>query len=183
MASRIAGTFLPKPAPQPTEAEKQAAVVSIAETICPPVNVRQGAATLTLPPNNTDAFALRYQGAFADMARECNISNGVMRMKIGIEGRILVGPAGGAGTVDVPIRYAVVKEGAEPKTVLSKFAKIQVPVAEGQPNVIFTHINDDIAFPMPSGLDIEAYIVYVGFDPSGLQQQPAKKPAAKPVRR
>ena len=182
MTSRIADTFLQKP-PPPTAADKQAAVLGVAESTCPPVDVRQGASTLSIPPNNTDAFALRYQGSFGDMARECNVSNGVMRIKIGIEGRILVGPAGGGGIVDVPIRLAVVKEGPEPKTVVSKMTKVQVPVADGQPNVIFTHVDNDIAFPMPPGLDIEAYVVYIGFDPAGLQQQPARKPAAKPAPR
>jgi hypothetical protein len=28
---------------------------------------------------------------------------------------------------------------------------------------------------MPGGADIEAYIVYVGFDPLGAKEQPAKK--------
>jgi hypothetical protein len=35
---------------------------------------------------------------------------------------------------------------------------------------------------MPPGLDIDAYVVYVGFDPVP-EKTPAKKPQAKPVRR
>ena len=176
--SQLRDIILRKP-PEPTPTEKQAAVANIAETICPPVDVRAGASTLTVPPGSSDAFALRYQGSIGELARECNVSGGVMRMKVGIEGRVLVGPAGGPGQLDVPLRYAVVKEGPEPKTVVSKFSKIQIAIPEGRSNVLFTHVDSDIAFPMPPGLDIEAYVVYVGFDPAGDKQPPAKKPTAR----
>lgn len=176
--SQLRDIILRKP-PESSPAEKQAAVANIAESICPPVDVRAGASTLTVPPGSSDALALRYQGSIGELARECNVSGGVMRMKVGIEGRVLVGPAGGPGQLDVPLRYAVVKEGPEPKTVVSKFSKIQIAIPEGRPNVLFTHVDSDIAFPMPPGLDIEAYVVYVGFDPVGDKQQPAKKPPAR----
>src|SRR5689334_15415759 len=52
IGSRIAGTFSQKPQ-EPTAAEKQAVIVNIAESTCPPVDVRQGASTLMIPPNNT----------------------------------------------------------------------------------------------------------------------------------
>jgi hypothetical protein len=178
VTSRVADMFLQKP-PQPTAADKQAAVSNIADTTCPPVDVRAGASTLTIPPGGSDAFSLRYQGSIGELARECNVSGGIMRIKVGIEGRVLVGPAGGPGQIEVPLRYAVVKEGAEPKTVISKFSKFPVTIPEGQPNVVFSHVDNDIAFPMPPGLEIEAYVVYVGFDPVGEKQPPAKKPPAK----
>ena len=55
-------------------------------------------------------------------------------------------------------------------------------IPEGQSNVIFSHVDSDIAFPIPPGLEIESYVVYVGFDPIGDKPQP-KKPQAKPARR
>jgi hypothetical protein len=180
--SQLRDIILRKP-PAPTPAEKQAAISNIAETVCPQVDVRAGASTLTVPPNSSDPLALRYQGSIGELARECNVSGGIMRMKVGIEGRVLVGPAGGPGQLDVPLRYAVVKEGPEPKTVVSKFSKIQIAIPEGRSNVLFNHVDSDIAFPMPPGLDIEAYVVYVGFDPAGDKQQPAKKPPARSPRR
>jgi hypothetical protein len=180
--SQLTDIILQKP-PVPSPAEKQAAVTTLAESVCPPVDVRAGASTLSVPPGNTDTLALRYQASIGELARECNVSGGVMRMKVGIEGRVLTGPAGGPGQLDVPLRYAVVREGPEPKTVVSKFSKIQVAIPEGRPNVLFTHVDNDIAFPMPPGLDIEAYVVYVGFDPVGDKPQPARKPARSAPRR
>ena len=69
------------------------------------------------------ALDLRYQATIIRTARECQVNSGVMTMKVGIEGRVITGPAGGPGTVDVPLRLAVVQEGVNPKTIVSKFAQ------------------------------------------------------------
>jgi hypothetical protein len=158
---------------------------------CPGVEVRTGAATLMIgsKPGQVGepaALDLRYQGTIIRTARECHVNAGVMTMKVGIEGRIITGPAGGPGTVDVPLRIAVVQEGTSPKTVVSKFARVQVTVAGAVDRVTFTHVDSDIAFPMPTPLaNIDAYVVYVGFDAVGAppeKKKPAarRKPAAKP---
>lgn len=182
MAGRLADFFSSKPSPSAGVSSDNLGV-NPANLFCPPVDVRQGAATLTIPPGSTDAFNLRYQGTIAEMARECNVSSGVMRMKVGVQGRLLLGPAGGAGALEVPLRFAVVHEGPEPKTIASKFYKVPVTIPEGRPNVPFLHVDEDISFPMPPGADITMYVVYVGFDPLGDKQQPAKKPPPKTAAR
>jgi hypothetical protein len=150
---------------------------------CPSVSVRTGAATLMIGSNPKEAepsaLDVRYQGTIIRMARECHVSAGVMTMKVGIEGRIITGPAGGPGTIDVPLRIAVVQDGINPKTVVSKFGRETVTIASAVDRVNFTHIDPDISFPLPQPLaNIDAYVVYVGFDPLGAQ--PAKKkPAVK----
>jgi hypothetical protein len=179
---QIADLVLQKPEP-PTPEERRAAIAGVANNTCPPLNVRTGASTLVVPPGNTEAFSLRYQGSLGDMARECTVSGGIMHMRIGIQGRVLVGPAGGPGTVDIPLRFAVVKEGPEPKTVVSKLDKLQVAVPEGQQNVLFSHVDSEVAFPMPPDLEIETYVVYIGFDPLAEKQQPKKPQAKKPKAR
>lgn len=153
------------------------------EIECPGVEVRTGAATLTIgsKPGEGEpaALDLRYQGTIIRTARECRVNAGVMNMKVGIEGRIITGPAGGPGTVDVPIRIAIVQEGVSPKTIVSKFAREQVTVNDSVDRVTFTHIEPDVSFPMPqpAGL-IDAYVVYVGFDAQALVPE-KKKPSAK----
>ncbi len=151
--------------------------------------MRTGAATLMIgsKPGEAEpaALDLRYQGSIMRTARECHVNAGIMTMKVGIEGRVITGPAGGPGTVDVPLRIAVVQEGVNPKTVVSKFARETVTVTEAIDRVTFTHIEPDIASRcrQPLGL-IDTYVVYVGFDPLGAQPEkkpPVKrKPAAKP---
>jgi hypothetical protein len=153
---------------------------------CPGVEVRTGAATLMIgtKPGEVEPAALdvRYQGTIIRTARECRVASGTMTMKIGIEGRIITGPAGGPGTVDVPLRIAVVQEGTNPKTILSRFAREPVTVAGAVDRVVFTHIDSDVTFPMPARLaDIDAYVVYVGFDPAPPPPE-KKKPAPKAKR-
>lgn len=149
---------------------------------CPDVTVRTGAATLMIgdPSSKSEpsVLDLRYQGTIIRTARECHVNAGVMTMKVGIESRIITGPAGGPGTIDVPLRIAVVHEGPVPKTVVSKFSVIPVTMSSADGRVTFTHVEPDIAFPMPvPAADIDSYVVYVGFDPQGAPER--KKPAPK----
>jgi hypothetical protein len=149
-----------------------------AEIDCPSVAVRQGAATLAITEPGAEAgpMTTRYQVSLGQMARECAALGGVMTMKVGVEGRVLLGPAGGPGQVDIPLRMAVVHEGPAPKTVLSKFYKLAVAIPPGQTGVPFVHVEQDLSFPMPRGDALDSYIVYVGFDPMSLNTKPERKP-------
>jgi hypothetical protein len=143
-----------------------------------------GAATLMIGSKpgegEPSALDLRYQASMVRTARECQVNAGIMNMKVGVEGRVITGPAGGPGTIDVPLRIAVVQEGVSPKTIVSKFARIQVTVANAADRVPFTHVDSDISFPMPQPVAlIDSYVVYVGFDPAGAPQE-KKKPPPKP---
>src|SRR5262245_2894364 len=75
------------------------------------------------------------------------------------------------------VRYAVVREGPQPKTVVTKFKRISVTVAPGQTHVQFVDIEEGLSFPMPSRSELDAYIVYVGFDEIGGKNE--KKPPAR----
>jgi hypothetical protein len=157
---------------------------------CPGVEVRTGAATLMIgsKPGEGEpaALDLRYQGTIIRTARECRVAGGIMTMKVGIEGRVITGPAGGPGNIEVPIRMAVVQEGSNPKTITSKFARIPVTVNAAIDRVTFTHVQDDITFQVPANLaEIDTYVVYIGFDAMALMPEKkapvAKKPKAKTV--
>ena len=151
------------------------------EVDCPSVAVRQGASTLAITQPGTEAgpMTTRYQVSLGQMARECAALGGMMTMKVGVEGRVLLGPAGGPGQVDIPLRMAVVQEGPAPKTVVSKFYKLAVAIAPGQTGVPFVHVEQDLSFPMPRGADLDSYIVYVGFDPASLSTKPERKTKTK----
>jgi hypothetical protein len=149
---------------------------------CPGVQIRNGASTLIIgsKPGDAEPAALdvRYQGSIVRTARECHVNSGMMTMKVGIEGRVITGPAGGAGAVNVPMRIAVVQEGVNPKTIVSKFGQETVTISGDVDRVTFTHIEPDITFPLPQPAgDLDAYVVYIGFDPLGAK--PEKKPPAK----
>ena len=71
------------------------------EIDCPGVEIRQGASTFQQsgPDNGSAALSLRYQANFIRFARECAVSAGNVVMKVGLEGRVILGPAGTAGTL------------------------------------------------------------------------------------
>jgi hypothetical protein len=157
------------------------------DVVCPPVDVRRGASTLTIGSNGekSSAMTLKYQGSFAREARECSVVDGNMVMRVGVEGRLVVGPAGGPGQVNVPLRIAVVQEtpgGSRP--IATKFVIIPVAVTDNTANNLFTHIEDAVTFPLPSPTSqLDDYIVYVGFDPVTAEAQAkSAAPRAKPKR-
>ena len=100
-----------------------------------------------------------------------------MTMKVGIEGRVITGPAGGPGTVDVPLRIAVVQEGVKPKTIVSKFARDSGDGHQrGRPRHLHPYRSGHRRSRCRSrSALIDAYVVYVGFDPLGAQPE-KKKP-------
>jgi hypothetical protein len=161
--------------------------VSTDDVECPGVEVRTGAATLMIGSKpgagEPAAMDVRYQGSILRTARECHINAGIMTMKVGIEGRVITGPAGGPGTVEVPLRIAVVQEGINPKTIVSKFGHETVTLNSAIDRTNFTHIDPDVSYPLPKPLGlIDSYTVYVGFDPIGAAPEKKKLPAKrKPV--
>jgi hypothetical protein len=152
---------------------------------CPSIAIRQGASTLSVSANPTEPTAtnLRYQIGFGTTARECRLAPGNMiSMKVGVEGRIILGPAGTAGQFEVPLRVAVVQEGVTPKTIVTRLQRVPVTVPADTTSALFTHIEEDLAFPMPKGNEIDSYVVYIGFDPAGAREMDRKKPPTRPSR-
>jgi hypothetical protein len=146
---------------------------------CPSVAIRQGASTLAVSANPAEPtpLNLRYQVGFAETARECRLAPGnIVVMRVGVEGRVVLGPAGTPGHVDVPLRLAMVREGVTPKTITTKLYRVPVTIPPDDSNVLFRHIEEELTFPMPPGKEIDAYIVYVGFDPLGAQELDRKRP-------
>jgi hypothetical protein len=173
--------------PGKTQAAAQAGAVgagSQADLDCPGIDIRTGAATYSVGPSGTTDViptTLRYQADIAKTARECSVAGGSMTIKVGLQGRVILGPTGGPGQVDIPMRLALVQEGVEPKTIWTKFYRIGVTIPPGQTNVPFVQIEENMTFPTPKAEDLEAYVIYVGFDPTSDKQPPAKqKPQKKP---
>jgi hypothetical protein len=148
-----------------------------ADVNCPSVEIRQGASTLTVGPTGENAtMSLRYQGTFVRVARDCSVADGNMVMKVGIQGRVIVGPAGGPGQVELPLRIAVVDEDpGGSKTITTKLVRIPVTVTDSE-GALFTHVEDAMAFPLPTPItELDNYVVYIGFDPVAGQAQDRHK--------
>jgi hypothetical protein len=146
---------------------------------CPTVDIRTGASTLRINAGReASTETLRYQASIARVARECAVAGPTMTIKVGVQGRIIMGQAGAPGQMEIPLRYALVREGPEPRTILTKLHRF--PVAVADVNTPFLHVEEDISFTIPRRGDLENYIVYVGFDPAAPKEAPAKK--SRPAR-
>jgi len=152
---------------------------------CPGVEIRAGTGTLNIAAKTASqptAADLRYQLSFNQLARECLLADSNLTIKVGVQGRVIVGPQGGPGNVDVPLRYAVVKEGPEPKTIVTKFKRVPVTVSPSQTNVPFVDVDDSMTIPMPSPTELQAYVIYVGFDEVGDKPVAPAKGTKRPAR-
>lgn len=148
---------------------------------CPKVTVRSGAASWQVPDR---AGGLRYQGNLGQLARECAINGSTMQVKVGVEGRVLLGDKGTPGQVKVPIRIAVVQEGPTPKVITTKFFAVPLDIPAQQNQAAFAVVEDQISFPLPSPGELERYILYVGYDPQGeTKEKPARQSKPKPESR
>lgn len=145
------------------------------ELTCPSVAIRYGASTLSvgLPGKPASGNDLRYQGTITRTARDCSLQGGQVTARIGVMGRVISGPAGAPPTVDVPLRVAVVQDGAPEKVIVTKAIRTTVTM-EGE-NTEFSLVAEDLTYPAPTEAANDKYIFYVGFDPSALKPEPAAR--------
>jgi len=155
---------------------------------CPDVKIRAGASTYAVaaPGKQPVGNDLRFQASINKTARECSLNGGVITARIGIQGRVIAGPAGAPASVQVPIRVAVVQGGINEKVIATKAYQTTVNMTESGSEP-FTLVAEDLAYPAPAGALNDSYIFYIGFDPQALKPErappkaPKKKTAAPPT--
>jgi hypothetical protein len=150
------------------------------EIDCPVVKIRAGASTFAVgvPGKPAAGSDLRYQATITRTARDCTRSGGQITARIGIEGRVISGPAGAPPAVEIPLRVAVVQAGVQERTIATKVFRTTVSMSEG--NVPYSLVGEDLVYESPPGRSSDAYIFYIGFDPQALTPEaPARKPARK----
>lgn len=140
---------------------------------CPSVSIRPGASTYSVAAPGKDAVGndLKFQATITRTARDCNLNNGQVSVRVGIQGRVIVGPAGAPASIDVPLRVAVVQEGVNPKTITTKVFQTNVQL-NGQDSVPYSLVGEDIVYPAPSLDSNDSYVFYIGFDPQALKPEP-----------
>jgi hypothetical protein len=167
-----------------TQASAAATTPTSEEFDCPRIDIRPGASTLLLNasgPDEANAMALRYQGTFVRAARECRVLAPNVNIKVGVQGRIILGPAGAPGDLTVPLRYAQVQESVGTSKVMwSRLYSVPVAIPAGSQTVNFTHISEDLTIPIPSDAVVQDLVIYIGFDPIGAEEE--KKKRAPPPR-
>jgi hypothetical protein len=150
------------------------------ELTCPTVAIRPGASTYAvgMPGKEASGSDLRYQATITRTARDCSLAGGQVTARIGIQGRVIAGPAGAPDSVDVPLRVAVVQDGVTPKTIFTKAYQTNVSMATDG-SVVFSLVAEDVVYPVPVGNAGDAYVFYIGFDPQALKSEPKARMAKK----
>src|SRR5688572_8585583 len=173
LTDRFKGLFGGKsdePAPAPGAAPK--AEEDIGDLTCPEVRVRAGASTYAVaaPGKQPVGNDLRFQATIGKTARQCSLNGGVITARIGIQGRVIAGPAGAPSSVQVPLRVAVVQGGISEKTIATKAYQTTVSMTEtgSEP---FTLVAEDLVYPVPAPGTSDNYIFYIGFDPQALKPE------------
>jgi hypothetical protein len=147
---------------------------------CPEVQVRNGASTyaVALPGKQPVGNDLRYQATIVRFARDCSLNAGQVTARIGIQGRVIAGPAGAPVSVEVPVRVAVVQGGVGEKTITTKVVRTTVAMDESG-SVPFSVVAEDVVYPAVSAALNDSYVFYIGFDPQALKPEPKARPARK----
>jgi hypothetical protein len=142
---------------------------------CPEVILLEGTDAsrtyASTPPSNAN---LKYQYALTDTARECSAEGKDLAIKIGVAGKVLLGPAGNAGSFSVPVRMAVLgKRDSQP--ILSKLYHATVTLAPGQTEADFTIISEPLRVPFIQDHAEEDYTIRVGIDEGPAAEKPEGK--------
>jgi hypothetical protein len=139
---------------------------------CPPVEILDGAAShRVFEPGSSDPFSVRYQASIAETARECSNLGVEAGVRVGVVGRVILGPKGAPGTFRVPLRIAVLDEAGKP--VYSQVNLIDVTVPPGESKADFTKIEDGIAVPIPANR-FRGWRILVGYDPQPAEARTAR---------
>jgi len=153
------------PPPAPAEGEN--------DLTCPPVSIRAGASTYAVaaPGKQPVGNDLRFQATITRTARQCTKTGDQISGRIGIQGRVIAGPAGAPSSVEIPLRVAVVQGGVQEKTIATKVYRTTVAMSEDS-SIPFTLVAEDMLYPVPPGATGDSYIFYIGFDPQALKPEP-----------
>lgn len=147
-----------------------AAVAPVVQAFCPPVVLMDqtavhsayagGNAKDKANPNANSDDKLIYRASLADSTRSCTANETTMTITVMAQGRLVLGPAGKPGQINLPVNVQVV-DGEKVIYSQSVSFPVQVP-AEGSTQFVFT--KGDVAIPNGAGGASQFARVRVGFD-------------------
>ncbi|WP_192900441.1 hypothetical protein [Roseitalea porphyridii] len=125
---------------------------------CPRVSLLEGTAYLRTYTNGNDGNPdeVIHQAVITDVTRTCRYRNGQLFMTVAAAGRVVNGPKGSPGSLDLPIRVAIRQGENLPYSQLGR-----LDVAMGGSATQFIYRDDQIVLPEPQVRNLQ---VLVGFD-------------------
>ena len=127
-----------------------------------------------------DGLSIIHQGEITKVARECEFAPGQVTIKFGFSGRVLMGPKGQPGIVQLPVS-AFITDGNRER-VQSDTIKVDVTMPPDTPIGYFSTVRT-LTLKIQEGARPADYKLFVGFDKASPeatgQPAPAATPAAK----
>jgi hypothetical protein len=135
---------------------------------CPTLDILENAAGYRGTGSGAQASQVSYQASITGTARECAFQGNQLRMRVGVEGRLLLGQNGKPGSFSVPVRI-VVKRRSD--IVTQRFSRVTVSVPSGETQGEFAYIEENLVVPLSEIDPADEFDIYVGLDPTGQQAQ------------
>ncbi len=164
LAPQSGPSGIPQPNRETKELEKIVKLPARPEDLdCPDIEVTEGGATARV--GGPASEAVRYQFAIADVARECDPQGAQFALKIGVAGRLLIGPAGSPGAYSTTLHVQVTRD-IDGKVLYTK----TFPVAantNGAVQTPFRIVVDPIVLPLTRARLDQDYSVAIGLGAGG----------------
>lgn len=141
---------------------------------CPEISVQDGTSAIRIyAGNNQTNENVRYQFSLGELARECRAEGKDLKIKVGISGLVLIGPAGTAGKFTVPVRV-VVRRDADQKPLVSELYRIDAALKAGESQTGFVFVTPILTVSHTRPDEDQVYTIFVGFDADAKAEKPSK---------
>lgn len=159
------GTTTPPPAPAAADPN------ALKMRSCPEVEINDGGSSLRV--GGPASASVRHQFSIVDVARQCDQQGGQIAIKVGVEGNLVIGPAGSGGAQSATVRVSVRDEKTE-KPIITKTYRVTA-TASGGGAAPFTLVTEPFVVPLKDEFASNDYALIVGFE--------GARPTATPSRR
>lgn len=169
------GSFMPGSSPAPeTAADIKEQNKFLATATCPGAEIRYGAEAINLFANNAQPTpdTLRFQINVQRVARECDVVGDNVVARVGAAGRVVAGPKGSSGKVDVPVRIVAMNGD---KQIYTTLKTVSVDVQPPDYGANWAVVDESVS--IPAGL-ANSTTIYIGLED---KNRPAKPVKPKPT--
>ncbi|MCF3640139.1 hypothetical protein LXM94_09175 [Rhizobium sp. TRM95111] len=134
---------------------------AVIQGACPQVYLRDGTAVhraYAKGKKSGDPEGVTYQATLVDTTRQCIQTASEIKITVMAQGRLVEGPAGSSGTINLPIRVAV-SDGTT--TLFSELTQLPVTIPADSGTTQFVFTNANVTIPGGAGGFTK---IYLGFD-------------------
>jgi len=130
---------------------------------CPPVQVEGGQRYVTSYEGKRvgDGASVIHRAEITKTARECQPTMGMVQVKYGIAGRVLLGPKGKPGTISLPAVMQVLDKAGN--KVKSDAVTVTVTITKENPLSYFSIVRD-VTIPVKDGTAAQDYTISIAFE-------------------